>query len=72
MERKHVAYLEGDWTDQSPAISPTIQRFGRGGVPLYLLYCPGSRNPEILPQILTEVIVLNALSRLPDLSGPPT
>ena len=72
MTRKRVAYLQGEWTDQNPDISVTIRRFGRAGVPLYLLYCPGSQEPKILPQILTEAIVLNALSPLPDQSEPPT
>jgi hypothetical protein len=70
MVRKRVAYLKGDWTDQSPAISATIQQFGRYGVPLYLLYCPGSNDPTILPQVLTEDSVLSALARLPDRVEP--
>jgi thiol:disulfide interchange protein DsbD len=30
-------------------------------VPLYLLYSPGSAEPRILPQLLTEGVVIDAL-----------
>ena len=37
--------------------------FGRSGVPLYVLYPrpSGGKPPVVLPQILTERIVLDAL-----------
>jgi thiol:disulfide interchange protein DsbD len=30
-------------------------------VPLYLLYSPGSAEPQVLPQLLTEGVVVEAL-----------
>jgi thiol:disulfide interchange protein len=66
MTRKHVAYLTGDWTLQDPTISAELRKFGRNGVPLYLLFSPGAKEPMIFPQVLTEHIVLRELSRLPD------
>jgi thiol:disulfide interchange protein DsbD len=53
-------YLKGDWTNRDPEITAVLERFGRSGVPLYLVYHPG-QEPVILPQILTEGIVLEAL-----------
>ena len=45
------------------AISAELQRHGRSGVPLYLLYpAAGAGEPEVLPQLLTEGLVLQALS----------
>jgi thiol:disulfide interchange protein DsbD len=32
-------------------------------VPLYLVYAPGSDAPRILPQLLTEGLVIDALNR---------
>lgn len=58
-----VAYLRGDWTRQDPAITHFLQAQGRDGVPLYALYAPGAGKPEILPQILTQRLVLDALDR---------
>jgi thiol:disulfide interchange protein DsbD len=54
-------YLVGDWTRGDAAIGALIRSAGREGVPVYLLYRPGAAAPEVLPQILTEGIVLRAL-----------
>lgn len=59
--RKHIAYLVADWTRRDPAITALLSEHGRSGVPLYLYYAPGARDPVVLPQILTEGIVLDAL-----------
>jgi len=55
-----VATLKADWTNQSPAITAELSRFGRGGVPLYLFYPPHGRA-VVLPQILTPTLVLDVL-----------
>jgi thiol:disulfide interchange protein len=60
---RHVAYLKGDWTRQDPAISAFLRSWGRDGVPLYLFYPARAAQPEVLPQILTERTVLDALDR---------
>jgi len=60
-ERK-VAWLEGDWTRYDPAITHILERFGRSGVPLYLVYRDGVADPEVLPQILTPDILVEALT----------
>lgn len=60
---KNVAYLKGDWTNRNPEITRLLERFGRSGVPLYVLY-RGGREPEVLPQILTQSLVLEKLAQL--------
>ncbi|TGD92276.1 protein-disulfide reductase DsbD family protein [Methylobacterium nonmethylotrophicum] len=60
---RNVAYLKGDWTNQNPEITRLLERHGRSGVPLYLLY-EGSAPPAVLPQILTKGLVLAELDRL--------
>ncbi|MBV9827637.1 MAG: thioredoxin family protein [Alphaproteobacteria bacterium] len=57
-----VVALKGDWTRQDPAITAMLQRFGRSGVPLYVLY-DRQGTPTVLPQILTEDAVLAALPK---------
>ncbi len=64
MRAKGVTYLKGDWTNQNPEITRLLEEHGRSGVPLYLLYTQG--EPQVLPQILTEGTVLDALSAIPD------
>jgi thiol:disulfide interchange protein DsbD len=55
-----VLYLKGDWTNRDPAITGYLESFGRSGVPIYVYY-PVGGEPRVLPQVLTESIVLNAL-----------
>jgi thiol:disulfide interchange protein DsbD len=58
---RHVTYLVADWTNQNPEITQLLKDNGRSGVPLYLYYAPHAATPVILPQILTESGVLEAL-----------
>ncbi len=59
-----IIMLQGDWTNADPAISELLAEFGRSGVPLYLMYpADASKPPEVLPQILTEKIVLESMKR---------
>lgn len=68
---RNVALFKADWTRQDPEITAALESFGRSGVPLYVLYS-GKRTPPplILPAILTEPIVLEALDQI--LSPAPT
>jgi len=60
--QKHVAYVVADWTRRDPEITALLSEHGRPGVPLYLYYAPGAAEPKVLPQILTEHVVLAALN----------
>jgi thiol:disulfide interchange protein DsbD len=60
----NAATLIGDFTDEDPAIARELQRYGRGGVPLVLVYPKEPSKPPIaLPPILTPSIVLTALDQ---------
>jgi thiol:disulfide interchange protein DsbD len=65
---KGVTLVKGDWTNRDPAITAALASFGRAGVPLYVLYnaTPGSREPVVLPQLLSAGIVRDTLAALPD------
>jgi DsbC/DsbD-like thiol-disulfide interchange protein/cytochrome c biogenesis protein CcdA len=58
---KDVAFLRGDWTRREPAITAFLHRFQRDGVPLYVYFPAGNGQPVLLPQILTQSLVLKAL-----------
>lgn len=60
---KNVVYLKGDWTNRNPEITRHLERFGRSGVPLYVLYRAG-REPLVLPQLLTQSLVLEKIEQL--------
>ncbi len=59
----HVALLRADWTRHDEAITQTLTALGRDGVPTYLLYAPGASQPRILPEVLTQGIVVDALGK---------
>jgi thiol:disulfide interchange protein len=63
----NIAYLKGDWTNRNPEITRILERHGRSGVPLYLLYSGGD-EPVVLPQILTAATVLQEIDRMRDRS----
>lgn len=56
-----VTYIKGDWTRRDEAITRYLAQFQRTGVPLYVLYPGGNQAPQVLPQLLTPAIVLDAL-----------
>ncbi|MEO6278981.1 thioredoxin family protein [Roseateles sp.] len=57
-----VVYLKGDWTREDPRITAVLKAHGRSGVPLYLYYAPGAAEAQVLPQILTPGVVIEAVS----------
>ena len=59
-ERGFLA-LKGDWTRNDPDITRTLKKFQRAGVPLYLVYPAGGGPPQVLPELLTKQVVLEAL-----------
>lgn len=61
MAAANAVYLVGDWTRRDDAITAELERHQRSGVPLYLMYGPGDQTPRILPQLLTEGVVIDAL-----------
>jgi thiol:disulfide interchange protein DsbD len=56
-----TVYLVGDWTNRNAEISALLRQYGRDGVPLYLYFPAGGGDPIVLPQLLTESIVINAI-----------
>ena len=63
-QTNNIVLLQGDWTRPDPEITELLHRFNRNGVPLYLMYgSDGKSPPEILPQLLTPGIVLDAMQR---------
>ena len=58
----NVLTVRADWTNRNPDITKLLSKFGRSGVPLYVIFPPGrSSNPIVLPEVITSGIVLDAL-----------
>ena len=64
-QNANVALLKADWTRHDEAITQALAGLGRSGVPAYALYAPGQAEPQLLPEVLTQSIVIEALSKLP-------
>ena len=61
MTARGVVLMRGDWTRQDPAITAFLRRFRQEGVPLVVFFPPDAGRPVVLPQILSERDVLNAI-----------
>ena len=61
MAARGIAYLKADWTRGDPAITALLRAHGREGVPLYLFWPPGGGEALILPEVLTEAMVLRQI-----------
>ena len=60
----NYAKVKGDWTNEDPQITAVLTEYKRSGVPLYLVFPADTSKPaEVLPQILTKDMVLEALRR---------
>ena len=61
-EHYGVVKMKADWTNADPVVTKTLKQFGRVGVPLYVLYPAATPNqPVILPELLTQALVLDHL-----------
>lgn len=59
-----VALIKADWTQYDPAITQQLASVGRSGVPTYVLYPAGADSKaDVLPELLTKTIVMDALRR---------
>ncbi|MEQ1492875.1 MAG: thioredoxin family protein, partial [Terricaulis sp.] len=61
MSDTNTAYLVGDWTNRDGEIAAALAEHGRAGVPLYLYYPADGGEPRVLPQVLTESLLLQTV-----------
>ena len=60
----NIVFMVADFTRQDSAIADALQRHKRPGVPMYLYYAPGSRSPVVLPQLLSEALIMEHLNAI--------
>ncbi len=60
---KNAVLLKADWTNRDATIAAALAEHGRAGVPLYLVYPAKGGPPVILPQLLTEGMVIEAIEK---------
>jgi thiol:disulfide interchange protein DsbD len=60
----NVTLLKADWTHYDPEITRELASIGRSGVPTYVIYPAAKDDPaDVLPELLTKQVVLDALKR---------
>jgi thiol:disulfide interchange protein DsbD len=64
LQAHNFTLLKADWTNADPAITAKLASVGRAGVPTYVLYPAAPSAPaDVLPELLTKDLVLNAIAR---------
>ncbi len=64
IEEKGIIPMKADWTNRNEEITRLLAKFGRSGVPLYVVFPAGRPDePIILPEVITTGIVLEALEK---------
>ncbi len=59
-----VVMLKADWTRRDERIRSELARYGKAGVPMYLVYSPRKpEEPAVLPELLTTDLVVTALEQ---------
>lgn len=58
-----VVLIKADWTKYDAEITKELASVGRSGVPTYVIYPIGKGAADVLPELLTKDIVLNALKK---------
>ncbi len=64
LQELDVVTMKADWTRQNPEVTALLERFGRSGVPLYVIF-PGDspQEPIVLPEVITQPLLLDRLSQ---------
>ena len=62
LARRHYAVLKADWTRRDESIRRELARYGKAGVPLYVIWQPGAPDaPRVLPELLSVDLLVDAL-----------
>ena len=68
----NVRAIRADWTHRNPDVTRLLAKFGRSGVPLYVVFAPGKPDaPAVLPEVITKGIVLDAIMKAAGKSTSP-
>jgi thiol:disulfide interchange protein DsbD len=62
-QRQKVTLLRADWTRRDPAITQALEKLGRNGVPVYVLYQSG-KAPILFSEILNKQDLRDAIATL--------
>ncbi|MFN3562144.1 MAG: protein-disulfide reductase DsbD family protein [Chloroherpetonaceae bacterium] len=59
-----VVPVKADWTNRNDEITQLLKKFGRSGVPLYVVFPAGNLSePIVLPEVITKEMLIDALEK---------
>jgi len=58
-----IVTMVADWTNRDPQISAALDALDRSGVPVYVFYPGNGEMPIVLPELLTESLVLDGIDQ---------
>ena len=62
IDSKNISYVKADWTNRNDEIFNLLESYGRSGIPLYVFHPSKNKKPIILPEVLTEKMVIEYLN----------
>ena len=63
MRQANAVFMQGDWTSVDPQITEFLEAHHAVGVPLYVVFPSNGGDGEVLPTVLTQAGVAQALAR---------
>jgi thiol:disulfide interchange protein len=63
--KNKVVLLKADWTNGDSEITEILRQHGRAGVPMYLVYPGGAKEPILLSEVISSQTILDALNKGP-------
>jgi suppressor for copper-sensitivity B len=63
LHEPNIVAMQADWTRPDETIANYLASFGRYGIPFDAVYGPGAPNGVVLPELLTDDAVLQALNQ---------
>ncbi len=63
IDGQKIIAMRADWTKKDDAIAAYLAGFGRYGIPFNVVYGPGAPTGIVLPELLSEKAVLDAIAR---------
>jgi thiol:disulfide interchange protein len=60
----NIVTVKADWTNKNDEITQLLKKFGRSGVPLYVVF-PANRlnEPIVLPEVITSDLLIEAFEK---------
>ena len=56
----NILMVKADWTKPDELIAKTLKRFGRNGIPVYVVYQPKESSYKLLPEVITPRLFIDS------------